>query len=633
LACGLLLWSRISDDSVFLRVASIGDDASDKLTPPVLVAFSLNVLETMLVREDLEAKFDSTEEPRVNKYVLEQLVRLVSQILSRIFEIQTTKGDAGPSFDRQEQAILSMIKIMDHRRKHGQPIELVDLELLSTISISKSESLQDDNILLQLWRIYQRKVQERTKIQSSGIKHYLNSRDDQLMIDTLRALLDQTSLWPESESEIDQLWQDKLFFLIQEKGAKSKHLPQFWGAAIEWWLSFPQEKDAKTKLSNLQSARTQWVWLLLHSIESRTDDSLLLSEKQWEQLLQLLLAAVVTTADEITTLRPLAWTVACRNWRRVLKMIGLDRHVCSLLRLAVGEWKIQLESIIRSAEDGTFSEKYGSSTGDVGDSNLQVLLACGQMVTQTVVWITDLDELLDNASPSNPVHLKPKCMTKSSIKHITQSLEQALDLCVQFFQVNISTADSLDQATETVTTVFGTLLTEFDVFTGSSQQNMDEDRSKSLVQALDQAMTASSNNMQLSCRLFPAITTVLASAQGIQERIAIAQSLTDNTLALVDNFWDESDDSYESDWFDLNSIIWVCQLMELLFDICPAKVNRPFWKAMLIEFLKRQESGNRSASRSVLETAVACFVTLQGNQPPSNEESLVIEKILARFHS
>mmetsp|Transcript_23542 Transcript_23542/g.65501 ORF Transcript_23542/g.65501 Transcript_23542/m.65501 type:complete len:648 (+) Transcript_23542:99-2042(+) len=612
LVCALLLLSRVRNGQIFLTACH----ETSLSTTPILFDFSLQIVRQLVATYERTVNSVHKEShASVKQQVLEKLCRLVSYLLARILDEQTKEKRT-----QWSEIPLELLRVLQYRRQLGLAIGVLDLEILNVIRISNECSLDDEKLFV-MWQIYEtsfapKLVKQNGSDSSDSFQEEVTSPEDQLMIDTLVALLDQNSSWPSSPSDAANVWHETMFLLFQQNVATSKKLPKFWKFALEWWLELkkPTEPNSRT-----QARRVKWAWLLVFILDTCKDAASVLGENQWRQVMQLLLACAVSTSEEIASLRPLTWMVVCRFWPELLDQSGLDKQVCSLLRLAVGEWNIQLEKTLQQGE------KVVLLTDDYDDSSRETTLstvrACGQIVGRTVEWIATLEQRLAETSAAN----QPKRITQSSIKSVTQSLEHALDICVQFFQQNEPT--STEEATEVVVGVLGALLTEFDCFSGAQNKGDNEERTKSLIMSLLRAVMICQDRTQLSFLLFPAMTTVLASAQGDAARVAYLTTLVEPTKQLVDSYWSSPSNNTK----DEASVVWICQVMELVFEMFHSQVvsSSNSWKTVLIQFLK--ESGG--TSKGTMDALVGCYVTLQGSNPPPDHDAHIIEEALTQLNS
>ena len=385
-----------------------------------------------------------------------------------------------------------------------------------------------------------------------------------------------------------------------------------------------QQKEDKVPLFS-PLVRAKWAWLLLYHVHvnhhnkdndddgddeihlcllssssssnsnsSSNNNKLLLTSPELLSLFRLILIVVVAPNNDSLKLRPLAWTVARYLWSslsslsKTMDLFQKNGQILnSLLRLAVGELRIQLhhllmgETTVQNKEETicAHKEKEDDDDDDENDGNELIVLACGQIVTQTVNWIREMDETqqqqqpLDDDDYQDGKELPPSSfhMTQSSIQHIHDSLEQTLELCVEYFEKvttttrqnkNNNSIRALPLCNTTMLGILGSLLTEFDVFRhqlssscSSSNDDMNIRSNKdhgdaepvvhlALIRALGQAMVLtscsssfSSSNCDLkirqSCLLLPGVTTVLASAQGDPDRVQLLIDQWDNNI--IDN--------------------------------------------------------------------------------------------------
>ena len=607
LVCGLLLCTRIEDESAFLDKLGFSkrNDSSDN-------RFQTIILTILSQTAALESKLFSqrTQDDRTSEVRNASLTRLASQILSRA--LMSSSGNQIPA-EFVRNSCLSMQNILQLRRKRRISIGVVDIELLfavqncfafpSDIGISKQDNMA------WIWSIF---MDSLATLKSTSDTLSV-SNDHKLMIDTIEALLDQTKVWDLDESgSHDVTWRGILFESLQKNCADVKQLPHFWTKAVVWWGDLPKsqrDKSANNQLSPKETAHC--AWLLLYIIDSCGED-VDVPEDAWLPLSNLLLAVTVAATDHVASLRLLAWTVTCRIWPRLLQKLGFDRAVCSLLKLSAGETKIQLESLLRLAS----SLKQRPAT--YANSLLRI---CSQITSQTVETLSELEE--ESMAIAGVGEKGAKQLSKNSIQNVRHSLESSLDTCVQYFQTQEAQTVELNEVTTIMISMFGSLLTEFDIFLQDTTAG-DEDRIESLVQTLDIAMTLAKAHLERACLIFPAVASVLASAQGDESRISVIRNVLETVVELVDCFWRSSSGAtfnHES------TVSWVCHTMEILNDIMKPELGKlNEWKQYLISFLGEAVENSVSASEGA-QAAAGCYICLQGENP-SDEESLLIHQII-----
>ncbi|KAL7571022.1 hypothetical protein ACA910_003742 [Epithemia clementina (nom. ined.)] len=762
LLCALLLWIRIHDDKTFCQVAK---SASTR----ILVQFCLTILQNYSkLYRDSTATLSGGQQQQAPVSTL--LVRLASQIVARCFWIidstNTTetetprstrlldkKGDHA-TVDLWQEHVDCLVHILQLRRTNQQPITTMDIEMLLALrnltallcSLPYSGTSRKDELLSSIWNIYKDSSlqqslgrppafsishAESAPTENPSATRYESTKqeetnDQKLMIDTLDALLQQSSTvgdWVVSKDgavvDSSEVWEEMMWDILDPRPVVQTYnnpeidnnhnliptvsMPAFWVDALSWFLNLDKEHGAMTYQTKSRDegdeddSKTDGVFLspltraklakmLLHHVHvlfssyqsNQNEDILMFSFSSSSSspssttdptlLIRLLLISVVTPSNEVPDLRPLAWTVACQVWSALLNTVGLgSRQVCSLLRLSVGEWNIQLDNLLRCYQDMTIDTVATTPTATAAlskvDSAVLLLSACGRIVTQTNEFITKLDE------HEGQLAHQSLNMSKSSIHHVRRSLEQALDLCVLYFQ---EMRDNIVMAqhppNEAVVAVFGSLITEFDVFThhqhdncaernvGDQQQEQNQveqatTNNTALILALEQATTMVSADVNLSTSLLPGVTTVLASSQGDPERVCLIKNWKDIICNLVTTFWKSNERmllqaantaTKKDNHTSYSSVVWVCQLMELVVDIFGFPLSDSLivgsWKNQLISFLQLQAAvqGKRNFEKNAdraaaLNAAVACYITLQGETPPPDSQAAILQQIMSEL--
>ena len=734
LLCGLLLWTRISDEDVFCQIATSNNTASPTSS---LVAFSLECLCHHLrthnsliahlkgdndpIQQPTESKKTSSGSMLVFQHLL---VRLISQLIARCFlnmipdsmvggctemVVETSRQEMVDVWREHVRCLIDILRLRRSIPDH-QPLELMDSEMLYAVrnfvtlslSLQPSASMISDlnqHVIFPLWDSYKRAALcNITTCNDPGMPletasptnnearlgDLENGENGELsmMNATLEALIQQTTVVKRGTSNKDdnngskpeeddslQVWHETLLDIFQQQlllsGRDSDHMsdamPPFWNKVLRWWLDGNAQQSDTDESSNDRhggplspSMRAKWAWFLLYCVQecccSTDGQNPVLPLDEPKLLLRLLVVTVVSQNDDIPTLRTLAWTVTCHLWRSLLETFGLDRDIYSLLRLAVVEMNLQIDSLlhIQTTSNSTTRDIDENENDNDAPKPEAFLSACGLIITQTTDFITQLDEEQKSAKPNSRYKL-----SKSSIEHVRHSLEQALNLCVLYFQEiegNILLAQVLPNTA--LVGVFGSLLTEFDVFTHQHkepdsenhfrQSQAPEKMTNALVHAVEQTMTLTSKHPQLSVLLVPGVTTILASAQGDDDREALIKTWKDIIPDLVADFW-KSNLPVQEVRLTINesespvspsSVVWVSQLMELANDIFPLSTSSiENWKDNLIAFLQAFDDTQTypESAKLALDAVVTCYVTLQQDAAPPDPHAFVLQRALSQL--
>jgi hypothetical protein len=185
--------------------------------------------------------------------------------------------------------------------------------------------------------------------------------------------------------------------------------------------------------------------------------------------------------------------------------------------------------------------------------------------------------------------------------------------------------------------VLGALLTEIDVFESTTapppsqgnKKSADDDNHQEEVCASLQAFAVA---LQISVaadvatqeQLLPSLAAVLASAEGDDSRVALLQDC--GVLGLLVTFFE----AYWRSATHVPSICWACEAIELWVSMDQQRVfETGRLQASMIEFLQSMLQETRTAESVVaLSTVVGCYVTLQGEEPPGEPDSTILQQVL-----
>jgi hypothetical protein len=389
-------------------------------------------------------------------------------------------------------------------------------------------------------------------------------------------------------------------------------------------------------------------------------------------------------------LRPLAWTCLTNllqsekiGWDWLLLMEGTTkksssssgssssnrgRHLTTLVRLAVGEWKIQLGYYLVAGENTEHDKNSSNQQQERQEDCETLILVCGQSIVQTVQFIAQLaDDVMDHDNDDAKRKAVPM-LSATSINHLRRSLDEALDAAVQYLGLHPEQHGRVPQIDACAIRVLGSLLTEMNVFDQhqhrrpQSQQQGEGDSDENdnaTLHALRIAMelTTKSNNTTSKASsgggeristgkhegyhaLMPSLAYVLASAEGDEHCVQLLKdyNVLDKEILppFLHSFWDyQRQENLEA----FASIVpWCCQVIELYVGQVTVAETEGLqsdliaWIRRVLRQLPLSSATPVSEQQQVLvkslESAVSCYVTLQGETQPPEPDFSIIQRAL-----
>ena len=457
----------------------------------------------------------------------------------------------------------------------------------------------------------------RNSVQQDKCKDVTQSTQS-LMNETLRNLLatseDDTMLRKRFEACVQEL------FLQQGKKCigsdKLALLPSFWTNVLtKWW----NKRSTKMTSSEETQRRKDWTVVLLQLFiqvceEPRSAESFdwrvfWSFGSRWEYWTRLITSSL---AIDDALLRSLAWTSAAQmiektSWRIILTLDTTSTWITTVVRLAVGEAKIQLGWIVSSNEALTEDRQI------LVHATCRILVQCMDLIKE----LTDC-ESHDSDYASRPI------LSVASIQSLHRSLEEALDMTTQYLNLMERRVNSVDAS---VIQVFGYLLTEFDVFvrpqhsspydlSNEQMSNDDQEENTTLL-----ALAAAVQICPSTCRreLLLGLVAVLASAEGDEKRVGSLKKhklLEDHTIDLLEACWKGDHNT------DTGVLAAACDALEVLLDVSPVTPVTDI-KSVILEWIRRACLGT-THNRTALDLSLSCYVRLQGDTPPPESDATAL---------
>lgn len=498
-------------------------------------------------------------------------------------------------------------------------------------------------------------------------KQQQNNQQEDIMDQTVTALLDQTSLVNiinETDSILSSLSllqhshheQRARLFLhhgVRVAAVENPHvLPLFYQPLLSKWLLEPSKKS---KRRHPHEVRRLWAEVLLVTLQARAQSLAAVAASASLQtmlnkdstfsadLVRFIFACVIDSSDDESSsstkdlLRVAAWStvgtlvqVVGWDWLfvrptnsslRSSGSLGVAGKLCALIRLAAGEWKIQLAALVY-AEDQQQQNQQNDENDPQSPSCLFVPLidACGVVLVEAVKYVVQLAEQTNHES-SIPL------LSGDSILHIRRSLEESLNVTGQYLGLSEQRLNQVDCA---AIRVFGALLTEMDVFENTLGASMSEtmkvpDQECVSLQALLVALRISMADVESQEHLLPGLANVLASAHGVESREKLLEDYGLLSEALLLFF-----ESHCRSATNLSSASWACQVIEMWVSMEKGIFETSRLQAFLIQYLERMSQQQKRTAEMVdaLSAVVSCYAALQGDEPPGEPDSTILKQVL-----
>lgn len=403
-----------------------------------------------------------------------------------------------------------------------------------------------------------------------------------------------------------------------------------WGPLLQWFSS----------QDTTQAARTPWVVPLLGIYCRHAADcqSVLREDKELAaSFSKLLLASVVHVSEKDQQLRSTAWTVAV-YW---LSMEGLNNNNATtasvLLRLAAGEYRIQLEALVEREDPRKLPVLHENGP-------MQIMIqSCGQVLLTSIQALATIAEEPSLSIPADNL-LSLRSSLHDSLHTTTLFLGSVAVACNGY----CSLSPGYRHIWGIVIRVLGALLTEWDVFevTVMSKTVDEEEKGKdrrendgnemlrSLMVAMKYCGELQEPGLVLYESILAAIATVLASCEGDDRKCKFlrqthygllgGQNVQQFLLAYFRHFA-----AYATRHLDKtldDSLEWAVAILDMHVSEKPFSSRANILSAIIQAIqavLKIQHNSFTAVSR-----LITCFVTLQGEEPPKEEHTVVLESAI-----
>lgn len=329
--------------------------------------------------------------------------------------------------------------------------------------------------------------------------------------------------------------------------------------------------------------------------------------------------------------------------------LGSGTLLCTWIRLAAGELRIQLQPLVTSPEP-----RHGSTHSALGGwqaTGLPTGHGCARLLQSVVRYLIQL---------ADRPHL-PMPLSGDALLHLRQSLEQALFTSVEYLSLitdrttgNILDATMHDDRASlfhAILRLLGTLLMEVDIFDlleknhpiVTDMDNDDKDQ---------QEEASSSPSVILNClkRVLP-IAEDPSLLPGLVHILGDAEDDYEKQKLLVDTLYEPMLDYLEWYWQNgatmtkaLNplddTVAWACSCTELWVQLSSAKADSTTTSLVaqhrrrlclaVLTWIQNILQTNDPSSRNYLSLVLGCYMTLSKDQsePPKEHEKRVILRAL-----
>jgi hypothetical protein len=575
---------------------------------------------------------------------LELYARLVAQLVGRMPPSRLAKC--------VQDLSRALVTVLDQRREQNAVLGAVDVEIVSSLNVW-FELLEDDSITLldgvltTLWERYFGLM----RVKSTKAKAATAASDSQsaqgMMNRTLTKLLDDGVESDPSHEEPDlwKSWQVETTAIFLQQGMRvgETKVSSFWMPALQFWLQselsskkLGSKKNTETFLPQITLAtRRSWAQILLvcarnmalltsFQIKLKQDVTL---DKDMARFILTCVASV--QGSDSDWLRSTAWSTTATllqscGWEWLLvgavttssssqdvkkSDFGKASSLCTLIRLAVGEWKIQLGLLVD--ESCTLSEE-----------RLLLVEACAQVLVEAVNFVVQManrmDEFEDDDCDNKDRASLP--LSADALIHLRQSLDEALHLAVQYLGLAEQRVLSVDGP---VVRVLGTLLREFDAF--EQKKSAEDQEGNEILQALRVALDI--HDVECQEELLPCLVVVLASSEEDESKLTLLEEyelLDEPLVRFLESYWKQTT--------NLSSIEYAYQVIAKWSSMAHISDTSGLLEC-IIGWIDRNGNALESSPRSneltsALSTAIGCYVTLHGEKEPGEPDATILQRAI-----
>jgi hypothetical protein len=722
---GLLLLTRIHNTDEFLRIFT------RYITTPH------SIVGQWLYQEHPLTWADVDDESLLSESSLQcMFVRLLTQLLHRWLVLQQDDPSALIRSPRHEESMIHhkmMHSIVQYSfytvtKVSAESIPssrlLLQLEVLSCVRIyvqlSFCATAHDDSLEQLVEPIWMSMSIEAapTMPDQPITNNEADVQSNSLMLRTMHSLLNQTTVIDE-DILLDDVIQPpswivikvSLQFLLEycililnhrepSNVAHSKPMPKCIPFLLETWIHRRSKSSIKNSLTvplllahfvltALQLCLVRW-----QAVESPIPLHQLLQENgiAFSDVLQLLLASVVATEPSevdvvaLDALRTTAWScVGCilagfggesflSSREEASSRWGIARPLCTILRLAVGEYKIQWTLLLDQEEELELREPNDKATSPALLVNSEgamlptlpqwtILESCAETIVATVRFLMRLADQIDDVVPvarivgisgdgNEAINLPPE-----AILHMQQSIQDAHLVTMQcLLHAGFPVRDTNEILTHihNVIYIFAMVISEIDVFlvstwkVAASSVKMSDARGGPIAVSVSQQLQAVyvsishhvirdiyKDDVDLHVMVASCLLKVLASAEGDSDLICLLREsniLGESLVSFMDRCFRCCMNMNHA-----SSVVDLCDIMELSVRLGERNSDLSFrYQSFIIEYLRHNLSDfdhlnpqpfSEEAFRA-FHALAQCYISLQNDGEVPVLHASILQSVL-----
>jgi hypothetical protein len=477
----------------------------------------------------------------------------------------------------EKQFFQALLFVISTRWK--DPLATLDVDLILALNSSMQQEHVNE-VLSTVWRRFHNIITGETTTQSCKEPPLIDS-DWKLVDDTLDALL-------MTEEDLVNSLNNAVLMLWNDYGAKACTRLPSWYKPMVLSVTGDSMLMPSDYIGSWHGVVLQCT-LALCAAPAEFQPTLHQHKNTATALIQLLQFHISSSESDVSSM---AWMTLAS----LVEVFGFDwmndtatsstlenaTAMCTIIRLAAGEWRIQL----------------GRLCVEMDTSRSLDIEACGGVISAALQYALQYADDLPSAA----------------LLHLRDSFQDALHATVQYLchPVQDSNAHGL------VGRLLASLLMEFDVWEGLPDGISTEET----LQALSVALTSTDN----SRNVLPCLMTVLALADGSSKTVSLLDQydlLGDTLVNLLVSFWKNTLE------VEAPQCLLACQVAELWYTLGdpPPKATAPLRKHIL-QWI-RSSIENELAIVPALASAVDCYIMLCGQDTiPSEREAIVIQRAL-----
>jgi hypothetical protein len=647
----------------------------------VLESFAIDLLR--IDEDEEEEEEDKPPQQQRHEVELYLYLRLVAQVTARLTDYPGALGQA--IFKAWKTTSTSSSTAHDDSSPSADTVDIdfsIDLHISNTnmdVCTSLDKFLESDpamadelGIVEYIWKIYinttpsllldtnadpgadpsTAKTTTEPHKQQEATTNKNDTKEEQewnLMGQTLTSLLNKTH----TDYSITA-WHELILGLVQSHGTEL--WPDGLISSLLTWMAQPPP----TVRPALRVAWHEWFLSLVQARLLQNNPTfrlLLLKDPKSVQQLQHLLLAHVISPDGDPALRAMAWQTVVAlvetsgwNWMMTTQQqqqqqqpgntLGKATLLCTWIRLASGEWRIQLQTPPDSA-------LWQATALPVGHG-------CARLLQSVVQYCVELSSsTVDPGASSSSSCSMP--LSHEALLHLRTSLEQALWTTTEYLSISTSSPEERTSLFHVALSLLGTLLMEVDIWDLLGQNNniTTTNRPQSPEPILECLQTILGDAQDPS--LLPGLVHILGDAEDDAEKQGQLQALGiwEPLLEYLEWYW-------HCEWVD-ESVAWACPCTELwAAGASPAQRRRlslavlawiqhvlqqqPQPQQMVVSSSDAEDTTSTSSSsqqqganhtttnipKSHLSLALGCYMTLSQDraEAPKEHESRVILRAL-----